>query len=93
MDTVPPFIAHSEDELTIFGRGACDAKGSIVTQLIAINEMLNDGSLNPNDIGLVFYFIYIISFVQIIIISKNKIKTKAFVCRSRRNNKCWYAQS
>src|ERR1700753_3376918 len=27
MDRVPPFIASSEDDLFLYGRGACDAKG------------------------------------------------------------------
>ncbi len=35
MDTVPPFIASSEDEERIYGRGACDAKGIIATQVAA----------------------------------------------------------
>src|SRR5437879_3821325 len=28
IDTVPPFLEVSEDDTFIFGRGACDAKGS-----------------------------------------------------------------
>src|SRR5437660_1798500 len=35
MDTVPPFIAYSEDDEFIYGRGACDAKGIIATQIAA----------------------------------------------------------
>ena len=27
MDTVPPYFGSSEDDETIYGRGACDAKG------------------------------------------------------------------
>jgi acetylornithine deacetylase len=39
MDTVPPFIASSEDETNIYGRGACDAKG-IIAAMIAACERL-----------------------------------------------------
>src|SRR6185503_4325697 len=35
MDTVPPFIASSEDAQNIYGRGACDAKGIIAAQIHA----------------------------------------------------------
>jgi acetylornithine deacetylase len=35
MDTVPPFIASSEDEERIYGRGSCDAKGIIAAQIAA----------------------------------------------------------
>ena len=38
-DTVPPFIASSEDEASIYGRGACDAKG-IIAAMIAACERL-----------------------------------------------------
>ena len=29
LDTVPPYIAPSQDETTVYGRGSCDAKGQI----------------------------------------------------------------
>jgi acetylornithine deacetylase len=51
MDTVPPFIASSEDEEFIYGRGACDAKGIIAAQ-IAAAEKLRAGGVN--EIGLLF---------------------------------------
>ncbi|MGH9580414.1 MAG: M20/M25/M40 family metallo-hydrolase [Terriglobales bacterium] len=35
MDTVPPFFPSSEDEEKIYGRGACDAKGSLDAQVAA----------------------------------------------------------
>ena len=35
MDTVPPFIPPTEDEEKIMGRGSCDAKGIIASQIIA----------------------------------------------------------
>ncbi len=39
MDTVPPFIASSEDEERIYGRGACDAKGIIAAQIAACERL------------------------------------------------------
>src|ERR1044072_8849015 len=39
MDTVPPFIASSEDDEYIYGRGACDAKGIIAAQLTAADRL------------------------------------------------------
>lgn len=43
MDTVPPFIASSEDEGHIYGRGACDAKGIIATQILAAEKLAGMG--------------------------------------------------
>lgn len=51
MDTVPPFIPSSEDDEFIYGRGACDAKGIIASQIAAAEE-LRAGGLNQ--IGLLF---------------------------------------
>jgi acetylornithine deacetylase len=51
MDTVPPYIASSEDENRIFGRGACDAKGIIAAQIAAAQRLLNEGI---KEIGLLF---------------------------------------
>src|SRR5882724_4349242 len=39
MDTVPPFIPSREDEENIYGRGACDAKGIIATQITAAERL------------------------------------------------------
>ncbi len=50
MDTVPPFIPSSEDELYIYGRGACDAKGIIAAQTAAA-ERLRDAGVK---VGLLF---------------------------------------
>ncbi|HEV2883850.1 MAG TPA: M20/M25/M40 family metallo-hydrolase [Pyrinomonadaceae bacterium] len=51
MDTVPPFIASSEDEEKIFGRGACDAKGIIAAQIMAAEQLR---ASNANEVGLLF---------------------------------------
>ena len=42
MDTVPPFIASSEDETRVYGRGSCDAKGIIAAQIKAAEVLKKD---------------------------------------------------
>lgn len=39
MDTVPPFIASSEDDENIYGRGSCDAKGIMAAQIFAAEKL------------------------------------------------------
>ena len=51
MDTVPPFIASSEDDTHIRGRGSCDAKGIIAAMIEAARLLLESGTTN---IGLLF---------------------------------------
>jgi acetylornithine deacetylase len=51
MDTVPPYIAASEDDEFIYGRGACDAKGIIAAQIAAAEKLRADG---VTEIGLIF---------------------------------------
>ncbi|HYY99216.1 MAG TPA: M20/M25/M40 family metallo-hydrolase [Pyrinomonadaceae bacterium] len=51
MDTVPPFIASSEDEGHVYGRGSCDAKGIIAAQVTAAERLRAEGI---NDVGLLF---------------------------------------
>ena len=51
MDVVPPHIEASEDAEKIYGRGACDAKGIIASQIFAAEELRKQGI---NDIGLLF---------------------------------------
>lgn len=50
-DTVPPYIAASEDDEYIYGRGACDAKGIIAAQIIAAELLRAEGI---TEIGLLF---------------------------------------
>lgn len=50
MDTVPPFVASSEDDLSIYGRGACDAKGIIAAQIAAAEKLCQAGVF----VGLLF---------------------------------------
>jgi len=51
MDTVPPFLLSSEDAETIFGRGACDAKGIIAAQIMSAERLRSEGL---NQIGMLF---------------------------------------
>jgi acetylornithine deacetylase len=50
MDTVPPFIPSSEDAERVYGRGSCDAKGIIASQIAAAERLRGDGSY----VGLLF---------------------------------------
>ncbi len=43
MDTVPPFIPSSEDDSRLYGRGSCDAKGIIATQIVAAEKLHSAG--------------------------------------------------
>src|SRR3984893_7999740 len=51
MDTVPPFFLSRENEETIWGRGACDAKGIIAAMIAAAEKLLAAGKKN---VGLLF---------------------------------------
>jgi acetylornithine deacetylase len=51
MDTVPPFFPAREDQQTIWGRGACDAKGIIAAMIAAAEKLLAAGKKN---FGLLF---------------------------------------
>lgn len=46
MDTVPPFIPSREDDVHIWGRGACDTKGIIAAMLTAAEQLLASGKRN-----------------------------------------------
>ncbi|MGI9103978.1 MAG: M20/M25/M40 family metallo-hydrolase [Terriglobales bacterium] len=43
MDTVPPFFPSREDDTRIYGRGACDAKGIIASQIAAAEKLRAEG--------------------------------------------------
>jgi len=51
MDTVPPFIASSDDGDNILGRGSCDAKGIIAAQIFAAERLRSEGI---EEVGLLF---------------------------------------
>lgn len=43
MDTVPPFLACTEDDEFLYGRGSCDAKGIIAAQVAAADRLRDAG--------------------------------------------------
>jgi acetylornithine deacetylase len=51
LDTVPPFFPAREDAEFIYGRGACDAKGILASQIVAAERLLEAG---VEDLGLLF---------------------------------------
>ncbi|KAK6440722.1 hypothetical protein LTR95_003055 [Oleoguttula sp. CCFEE 5521] len=56
IDTVPPFWPYTHDATTgvITGRGSVDAKGSVATQVLALNGLLESGEVRPDDVSLLF---------------------------------------
>ena len=50
-DTVSPFIPFSQDDECIFGRGACDTKGSVAAMVVAAMKAKKQGAIN---FGLLF---------------------------------------
>jgi acetylornithine deacetylase len=51
LDTVPPFLEAREDAEFIYGRGSCDAKGIVASQVTAAERLVAEG---VRDIGLLF---------------------------------------
>jgi acetylornithine deacetylase len=51
LDTVPPFYPSSEDEVHIYGRGSCDAKGALAAMVFAAAALKDQG---VEDVGLLF---------------------------------------
>jgi len=43
MDTVPPFFGCTEDDVFLYGRGTCDAKGIIAAQIAAADRLREAG--------------------------------------------------
>ncbi|KAI9209582.1 uncharacterized protein BJ171DRAFT_484468 [Polychytrium aggregatum] len=54
IDTVPPYIPFSEDSDKIYGRGSCDAKGSIASQVVAVSQLIEEGKLADGDVALLY---------------------------------------
>jgi acetylornithine deacetylase len=50
LDTVPPFMASSEDNDNVYGRGSCDAKGIIAAEIAAAERLRAGGA----SVGLLF---------------------------------------
>jgi len=51
LDTVPPFVPADEDDEFIYGRGSCDAKGILASQILAAERLRDEG---VGDFGLLF---------------------------------------
>jgi len=54
VDTVPPFWPYERKGDEIWGRGSVDAKGSVATQIIAVEELLEAGKIKEGDLALLF---------------------------------------
>ncbi|TVY84984.1 putative carboxypeptidase [Lachnellula suecica] len=54
IDTVPPFWPYERKGDEIWGRGSVDAKGSVATQIIAVEELLAADKLKEGDVSLLF---------------------------------------
>jgi acetylornithine deacetylase len=54
IDVVPPHIPYSISGNTIYGRGSNDAKGSVATQIQAVEELRQSGKIADGDIGLLY---------------------------------------
>lgn len=54
IDTVPPFWKYQRIGDEIWGRGSVDAKGSVATQIIAVEELLAAGKLEEGDVSLLY---------------------------------------
>lgn len=54
IDTVPPFIPYSVKGTEIHGRGTCDAKGSVATQIIAFLDLMKQGVIKEGDVAMLF---------------------------------------
>lgn len=42
-DTVPPYFGSSEDDTYVYGRGSCDAKGILASQVAAAEKLYHGG--------------------------------------------------
>ena len=54
MDTVPPHIPLRVTPDAIYGRGACDDKGPLAAQIVALEELRSEGRVQPGDVSLLF---------------------------------------
>lgn len=54
IDTVPPFWPYEREGDVIKGRGSVDAKGSVATQIKALEALIADGTVKEGDVGLLF---------------------------------------
>lgn len=54
MDTVPPHIPLTIKGDIMYGRGACDDKGPLAAQIVALEELRSEGLIKEGDASLLF---------------------------------------
>ncbi|KAG7703535.1 hypothetical protein KL933_004330 [Ogataea haglerorum] len=54
IDTVPPYIGYYDNGDKIYGRGSCDAKGSVAAQITAFTELYEQNEVHEGDVALLF---------------------------------------
>lgn len=54
IDTVPPFLPYAVEGTKIYGRGSCDAKGSVASQVFSYLSLRKQGTIKPGDVALLF---------------------------------------
>ncbi|KAF3916625.1 Aminoacylase-1 [Dactylellina cionopaga] len=54
IDTVPPFLPFKDGLRTVYGRGSCDAKASVASQIIAVEELLTQKHITEDLVSLLF---------------------------------------
>lgn len=54
IDTVPPYIPYSVNGSDIYGRGTCDAKGLVATQVIAFLDLVHRNEVKEGDVSLLY---------------------------------------
>ncbi|KAI1851804.1 hypothetical protein JX265_013161 [Neoarthrinium moseri] len=54
IDTVPPYWPYERKGDEIWGRGSVDAKGSVASQIIAVEALIKDDKIAEGDVGLLF---------------------------------------
>lgn len=54
IDTVPPYWPYERRGDEIWGRGSVDAKASVATQIIAVQELLAAGGIDEGDVALLY---------------------------------------
>lgn len=54
VDTVPPYWPYELRGSEIWGRGSVDAKGSVATQIKAVESLLGSGAIAEGDVALLF---------------------------------------
>ncbi len=54
IDTVPPFLPYDRRGDQVWGRGSVDAKGSVASQIIAVESLVASHDIKEGDVALLF---------------------------------------